>query len=246
MTRQEINQALKDGKTMIWNDPDPIEGNDYTVQKIWDISDEEATIFYGANGSDKWSTAEVFISEISLKDNGDHKVIFVKTFDNNDDSVVCNGAIVQLNENVIEQIKFMRDNLEAAIRKSAAIRSRTGGNIPTNPYELTAFYYHPTFLAFNVDNWTENNNALSDEDQEIVDEFLNREVDSYVEIGETDGEKRIIEIMGDHEMNEDCTILKVNDYGFMWTTILKHTNTTVTTERISYDVIGLADIERNV
>ena len=57
---------------MVWNDPDPIEGNDYTIWFIEDIDDdvEEADmvdypilIQYGGGGSE----AQVYLHEIILK-----------------------------------------------------------------------------------------------------------------------------------------------------------------------------------
>ena len=63
MTTTEIKQAIRDKKTLIWNDPDPIEGNDYTITSI--VLHEEITAIKYNNGL---SEAEVFNSEISLKD----------------------------------------------------------------------------------------------------------------------------------------------------------------------------------
>lgn len=45
--------------TMIWNDPDPIEGNDYKVSYFKQLCSETAIIQYGGG-----SEAEVFLSEI--------------------------------------------------------------------------------------------------------------------------------------------------------------------------------------
>jgi len=75
MTREEIKQAQKDGKPMVWSDPLPIEGNDYTISHIEDLSkydefnDEEMEdipllIQYNDGGSE----AEIFITEIKLKE----------------------------------------------------------------------------------------------------------------------------------------------------------------------------------
>ena len=61
MTNQEIKQAIKKGTTLIWNDPDPIEGNDYTITKVFALSDETASIQYGG------SEAEVYLHEITIK-----------------------------------------------------------------------------------------------------------------------------------------------------------------------------------
>lgn len=63
MRRHEVyNAVFIDGKTLQWNDPSPIEGNDYTVKKIYSLSDETAYIMYGEG-----SEAEVFLSELSIK-----------------------------------------------------------------------------------------------------------------------------------------------------------------------------------
>lgn len=35
----ELKEALKNNKTLIWNDPDPIKGNNYKITFIEDISD---------------------------------------------------------------------------------------------------------------------------------------------------------------------------------------------------------------
>ena len=50
---------------LVWNDPDPIEGNDYTVH-TFDLLDEEegiARITYGYG-----SEAEVYIHELEIKE----------------------------------------------------------------------------------------------------------------------------------------------------------------------------------
>lgn len=73
MSKKEILKAFKSGSLLVWNDPDPIEGNDYTIRSISYIDDEMAVIQYGEegnfiNGVEAFSEAEVFISEISLVD----------------------------------------------------------------------------------------------------------------------------------------------------------------------------------
>lgn len=60
---------MKAGIPLIWNDPDPIEGNDYTITSVREMIDGEddfspILIQYGDN-----SEAEVFLHEISLKTN---------------------------------------------------------------------------------------------------------------------------------------------------------------------------------
>ena len=71
-TLAELKQAVADKKELVWNDPDPIEGNDYTIWFIEDIDDdvEEADmvdypilIQYGGGGSE----AQVYLHEIILK-----------------------------------------------------------------------------------------------------------------------------------------------------------------------------------
>ena len=64
MKKKAILKALKEGKTLKWNDPDPIEGNDYTITKVHEIWDDSALIHYGS-----CSEAEVFLSEISIVTN---------------------------------------------------------------------------------------------------------------------------------------------------------------------------------
>ena len=54
-------------KKIIWNDPDPIKGNDYTVRKITNIGYGTALIQYGANPP-LLSEAEVYISELEIVD----------------------------------------------------------------------------------------------------------------------------------------------------------------------------------
>ncbi len=72
MLLSEIKEAKAQDKKMVWNDPDPIEGNDYEITYIEDLSkyngfnDEEMEdapilIQYG-----RGSEAEVYLSEIAL------------------------------------------------------------------------------------------------------------------------------------------------------------------------------------
>ena len=69
-TFKELKEAIKNNSTMVWNDPDPIDGNDYTITYVEDVNDIEddedprdypILIQYGG------SEAEVFLSEIELK-----------------------------------------------------------------------------------------------------------------------------------------------------------------------------------
>lgn len=71
-TLAELKQAVADKKELVWNDPDPIEGNDYTLSFIEDIEDdvEEADMVdyhilvqYNNGGSE----AQVYLHEIILK-----------------------------------------------------------------------------------------------------------------------------------------------------------------------------------
>ena len=71
MSKEEILKAFESGLKLVWNDPDPIEGNDYTIRSISYIDDEMAVIQYGDNtimfdNKPCLSEAEVFISEISV------------------------------------------------------------------------------------------------------------------------------------------------------------------------------------
>lgn len=64
-TINELKQAITENKILIWNDPDYIEGGDYTINFIedidWEIFDEDTPILiqYG-----KRSEAEVYLNEI--------------------------------------------------------------------------------------------------------------------------------------------------------------------------------------
>ena len=68
MTLEELKQAIKDKKVLVWNDPDPIRGNDYKISFIEDLSEIEEEdmrgfpilIQYNKGGSE----AEVFLHEI--------------------------------------------------------------------------------------------------------------------------------------------------------------------------------------
>jgi hypothetical protein len=67
-TLAELKQAIADKKELVWNDPDPIEGNDYTITFIEDIDEEvfddvyPILIQYGGG-----SGAQVYLHEIILK-----------------------------------------------------------------------------------------------------------------------------------------------------------------------------------
>ena len=54
---------MTETQILVWNDPDPIEGVDYTITSFQSINDEMALIEYNQGLSE----AEVFISEIITK-----------------------------------------------------------------------------------------------------------------------------------------------------------------------------------
>jgi hypothetical protein len=56
-----LTQELKNGATLVWNDPDPIEDNDYKIVSIKELNDEIALIQYNQGLSE----AEVFLHEIN-------------------------------------------------------------------------------------------------------------------------------------------------------------------------------------
>lgn len=60
MTKKNLIKAVNEGK-LYWNDPDPIEGNDYKVTTIDVINRETSFITYN-NGN---SEAEVYNSELN-------------------------------------------------------------------------------------------------------------------------------------------------------------------------------------
>lgn len=81
MKVKEFLKAYQDKEQMIWNDPDPIKGVDYTVSSIFinsDLVDEDSIILITYNSQ---SEAEVLISELSIKP----KAEFVEWSDIRDD-----------------------------------------------------------------------------------------------------------------------------------------------------------------
>ena len=67
-TIKQLITAIEYGKPLVWNDPDPIEGNDYTISWIEGITsdmDEHTPILIQYN--DGGSEAQVFLHEILLK-----------------------------------------------------------------------------------------------------------------------------------------------------------------------------------
>lgn len=67
MNIREVKDAVTNKQKMVWNDPNPIDENDYTVQKIWNIDEETAMIQYGKDNSKYLSEAEVYLTELTLK-----------------------------------------------------------------------------------------------------------------------------------------------------------------------------------
>lgn len=68
----ELKQAIAENKQLVWNDPDPIDGNDYTISFIEDVDDDiedddmvdyPILIQYNDSGSE----AQVYLHEIILK-----------------------------------------------------------------------------------------------------------------------------------------------------------------------------------
>jgi hypothetical protein len=65
-TFNELRTAIQNNTLLVWNDPDPIEGNDYTITYIEPLTDDmdkhtPILIQYGS------SEAEVFLHEIIKK-----------------------------------------------------------------------------------------------------------------------------------------------------------------------------------
>jgi hypothetical protein len=66
----DLKQALSENKQLVWNDPDPIKGNDYTINFIEDIDEDvEDMIDYPIliQYNDFGSEAQVYLHEIILK-----------------------------------------------------------------------------------------------------------------------------------------------------------------------------------
>ena len=63
---KKIKEHFKQGGTIIWNDPDPIDGNDYKLSYLEDLdevdSDTPILIQYNAGGSE----AQVFLHELKI------------------------------------------------------------------------------------------------------------------------------------------------------------------------------------
>jgi len=65
----ELKQAVAKNKQLVWNDPDPIKGNDYTINFIEDIDEEDFDDDYPIliQYNDFGSEAQVYLHEIILK-----------------------------------------------------------------------------------------------------------------------------------------------------------------------------------
>lgn len=69
-TFKELKEAINNNVTMVWNDPDPIEGNDYTITYIEDlshVSDDEDIRDYPILIQYGEAEAQVFLHEILIK-----------------------------------------------------------------------------------------------------------------------------------------------------------------------------------
>lgn len=62
---KELKKAIANGTPIKWNDPNPIEDNDYTVTGVEDLSDFEDDMPILIRYNDGKSEAEVLLSEIS-------------------------------------------------------------------------------------------------------------------------------------------------------------------------------------
>jgi len=65
----ELKQAVAENKQLVWNDPDPIKGNDYTINFIEDLDEEDFDDDYPIliQYNDFGSEAQVYLHEIILK-----------------------------------------------------------------------------------------------------------------------------------------------------------------------------------
>ena len=68
----DLKQALVENKRLVWNDPDPIKGNDYTINFIEDIDEDiedDDMVDYPIliQYNDFGSEAQVYLHEIILK-----------------------------------------------------------------------------------------------------------------------------------------------------------------------------------
>jgi len=67
MKKNRIKELFENGEALVWNDPSPIDGNNYEIQKILYIDDETAMIQYGRDPL-FFSEAEVYLHEIGLRE----------------------------------------------------------------------------------------------------------------------------------------------------------------------------------
>ena len=65
-TIAELKQAVAEGKKLYWNDPDPIKGNDYIINSIEDINEDDIEDDYPIliQYNDFGSEAQVYLHEI--------------------------------------------------------------------------------------------------------------------------------------------------------------------------------------
>ncbi len=61
----ELKKAITNGAPLKWNDPDPIEDNDYNITSVGDLSDFEDDMSILIRYNNGKSEAEVLLSEIS-------------------------------------------------------------------------------------------------------------------------------------------------------------------------------------
>lgn len=77
---EELKNALKNNVILVWNDPDPIEGNDYTINYVENIEEFESSwpilIQYGGG-----SEALVFLHEILVKNLAGKRVRLIEMID---------------------------------------------------------------------------------------------------------------------------------------------------------------------
>jgi hypothetical protein len=71
-TFEELKNAIACGQTLVWNDPDPIDGNDYVISSIPQIDtinndDDPRDFIFIIHYNDGYSEAEVFLSEIGYR-----------------------------------------------------------------------------------------------------------------------------------------------------------------------------------
>ena len=71
-TFEELKNAIACGQTLVWNDPDPIDGNDYVISSIPQIDtinndDDPRDFIFLIQYNDGYSEAEVFLSEIGYR-----------------------------------------------------------------------------------------------------------------------------------------------------------------------------------